>query len=479
MEKKSQFVTAFDQNSTNLTTDYGFTGNDGYDNAKFDAFTDSGYLYLKSQKYWGQRRLWKSIDIPRGETLTTEFEMISTSTGVDTFNVGIRDYEENGYQVNTKLYVGKPTEWTKVKIEIQYNEDGSAVFTTYTKKMDDENAQYVAVSDYENVNVSKDYAFDGMTNIYFYVDGTKGTVTIDNLDIYSWHEYQNGKCVVCGDYKDDTAALAGYSLILREGTIGLNYHMDMSEKVADKSKTEVRFTVNGKTQTMTYDKSKEVGECRVFTCEVAAKQMTDKITAVMYNDGVAGTTYIYSVKEYADRILADSTTYAKEIPLVQAMLNYGTYAQEYFGYHTDKPANGGTYLGNTALSTVTADSLAQYCQSVKTGNDSVKLTSASLVLDGKTALRLYLEVADGMTVEGLQQSQYGCYIETKDILPQNLVNDMTMEVAYGNDKMVEISYNCMAYCYNVLKSDTTKEPLRNVVSALYLYSQSAIAYAGQ
>ena len=184
------FTATFDKNLSDLISDDGFTGNDGYDNAKFDAFTDSGYLYLKSQKYWGQRRLWKSIDIPRGETLTTEFEMISTSTGVDTFNVGIRDYEENGYQVNTKLYVGKPTEWTKVKIEIQYNEDGSAVFTTYTKKMDDENAQYVAVSGYEDVNVAKDYALDEITNVYFYVEGTKGTISIDNIHIYNTYTVQ-------------------------------------------------------------------------------------------------------------------------------------------------------------------------------------------------------------------------------------------------------------------------------------------------
>ena len=268
-------------------------------------------------------------------------------------------------------------------------------------------------------------------------------------------------------------------MILQEGTIGLNFHMDMNSEVADLSKTEMRFTVNGKTQVMSYDEAQTSEGYRVFACEVDAKQMADEIIAVMYNDGVAGSAYTYSVKEYADKVLADSTTYAKEIPLVQAMLNYGTYAQEYFGYNTENPANGGTYLGNTALSTVTADSLASYCESTAAGNESVKLTSASLVLDAKTTLRLYLSVADGVTVEGLKTSKYGSYIEKTDILPQDLTKDVTINVSYGDNETITITYNCMAYCYNVLKSSTTKDALRNVVSALCLYNRSAVAYVGQ
>ncbi len=376
------------------------------------------------------------------------------------------------------LWSGAPTEWTSVKVEFTI-QNGSVTTAAYEKASDANDADYELVSAYQSVSVAQSYIVDELINLNFYseFDGASACY-FDNVDIYTIHAYKNGKCIDCGKYKDDTAAVAGYNLTLQEGTVGLNFHMDMNADVADLSKTEMRFTVNGKTQTMSYDEAKDSGEYKVFTCEVDAKQMTDEIVAVMYNDGVAGTAYTYSVKKYADKILADSTTYAKEIPLVQAMLNYGTYAQEYFGYNTENPANGGTYLGSTALSSVTADSLAGYLANTKTGNDSVKLTSASLVLDAKTALRLYLNVAEGVTVEGLQTSKYGSYIEKADILPQNLTEDVTINVAYGDGQSVEITYNCMSYCYNVLKN-STKDALRNVVSALCLYNQSAAEYVGQ
>lgn len=484
VETESLFSATFDQaywTPSEVVAAYGFTGTNDCGSGRGEdctLVTNGTAMYLTSSNRWGQRSVWKSINVPNEEKITIEFDTIAQATNPD-FRVGMIDVEPNSSKpVDLDLYRVHNTEWTKVKIEIQYDTDGSAVSTAYTKSMSDENAEYVAVEGYTDVAVSKDYAADGVTNIYFFAQPEKSDVAIDNLDIYTNHAYKNGKCTVCGDYKDDIAAVAGYNLTLQEGTVGLNYHMDINSKVADLSKTEMRFTVNGKTQTMSYDKAKTSGDYRVFTCEVDAKQMTDEITAVMYNDGVAGTAYTYSVKEYADKILADSTTYAKEIPLVQAMLNYGTYAQEYFDYNTENPANGGTYLGNTALSTVTADSLESYTQNTKAGNESVKLTSASLVLDAKTALRLYLNVADGVTVEGLKQSKYGSYVEKADILPQDLTKDVTINVSYGDSQNATITYNCMAYCYNVLKN-STNDALKNVVSALCLYSQSATAYAEQ
>ena len=482
-EKKSQFSATFDQiywTSEEVVTGYGFTGtNDcGCGYGDYTLVSNAGVMYLTSSKSGGQISVWKSVSVPNGEMLTIEFEAKpkADATAPD-FAVGMIDETPHqGNILGTNMFRDQSlSQWLKFKIEVVYEADGSAVYTTYTKSMTDVNAEYTAVA---TGTVPKAYAADDATNIYFFTQKSATHVEIDNLDIYTVHAYKNGKCTVCDDYKDDIAAVGGYNLTLQEGTVGLNFHMDMSAKVADLSKTEVRFTVNGKTQTMSYDEAQTSGDYRVFTCEVDAKQMSDEITAVMYNDGVAGTAYTYSVKEYANKILADSTTYAKEIPLVQAMLNYGTYAQEYFDYNTDNLANGGTYLGNTALSTITVDSLATYTQNTVAGNESVKLTYASLVLESKTALRLYLNVADGVTVEGLKQSKYGSYVEKADILPQDLSKDVTINVSYGDSQNATITYNCMAYCYNVLKN-STNDALKNVVSALCLYSQSATAYAEQ
>lgn len=83
----------------------------------------------------------------------------------------------------------------------------------------------------------------------------------------------------------------------------------------------------------------------VFTCEVAAKEMTSDIQAQMIgnNGEKKGTVYTYTVKEYADYILShmsaeESDISKATIQLVKGMLNYGGAAQKYFGYKTDKLA---------------------------------------------------------------------------------------------------------------------------------------------
>lgn len=60
------------------------------------------------------------------------------------------------------------------------------------------------------------------------------------------------------------------------------------------------------------------------------------------SNGLCGKEYKTSVVEYAKTILADSS-YEANYPgingLVKSMLNYGAYAQLYFGYKTDKVEN--------------------------------------------------------------------------------------------------------------------------------------------
>ncbi len=436
---------------------------------------------------WAYHRVVKSVSIEGLTEMSVEFDMISQNGVtvqfglVDLAPAGDNAYnEKNNYKIGDVLWSGAQTEWTRVKVVFSLSKSG-VMTTAYTKNLADAEAQYEEVSGYLSHNVSELYTTGDALNVCLYSEfGGGSSVIFDNFGVYTTHAYKNGKCIDCGKYKDGIAALGGYSLTLAEGTIGLNFYMDMNAELPDASKTEMQFTVNGRTQTMTYAdaKSDDTGNYRIFTCEVYAKQMADEITAVMYNDGASGNTYTYSVKQYADKLLADEAAYAKEIPLVQAMLNYGSYAQEYFRYNTENLANGGTYLGEKALSAVTTDVLAVYAGNITTGNDRVKLISASLVLDAQTSLRLYLSIPHDVTVEGLKQSRYGSYVERKGILPQDLTEDVTESVSYG-EQSVDITYNCMAYCHNVLKSSGATEELKNVVRALYLYSQSAAAYAGK
>ena len=504
-ENKSLFATSFDKNGATLA-------DDGWSEATAWRWYSSGYWEFPGFVYKGIYgdeevlrfsptnsfavcRAVKSIAVENLENLTVEFDIISpdgqgAQFGLGGLNqTGNSGYQQNiSYEIGEVLWAGMPATWTRVKVVFSF-EAGGIKTTAYAKTVADAEAEYEVVSDYSNHLISGTYAAEKVWNMGFYSSLDAGkSVCLDNIDIYVTHSYKNGKCTACGDYRDGIAALAGYSLTLGDGTIGLNFHMDVRNGTDDtetaSSDMEVRFKVDGRDQTVTYEDAPEKDGYRIFTCQVPAKRMADKVTATVYSGNTRGSVYEYSVKEYAEKILADEETYAKEIPLVQAMLNYGSYAQKYFEYHTDDLANGGSYLGTVGLENVTVSTLEPYKSQTALGNDDVKLSAASLVLEARTTLRLYFTIgasvdAETVVCEGESLTKKGAYYyaDVVDILPQNLTEDKRVTISYGDSQSVTVTYNCMTYCYNVLNSSSAKETLKNVVRALYLYGQAAAEYA--
>lgn len=184
--------------------------------------------------------------------------------------------------------------------------------------------------------------------------------------------------------------------------------------------------------------------------------------------------------------------YTKEIPLIKAMLDYGSYAQQYFDYNVENLANGGNHLGDTSINSVTADTLAELydTKTLEKGSDDIALVAASLILESQTRLRFYLDVSNldssRLTVKyinnesekdvvrtGERNGKY--YIEPADILPQDLTKNFTIKISSGETSAI-VTYNCMAYAHSVLLSDQTSQKLKDVVCALYLYSRAASNY---
>ena len=131
--------------------------------------------------------------------------------------------------------------------------------------------------------------------------------------------------------------LAGHSLSLT-GNIGVNFYMELDADVIADTDAYMHFTLpNGKTQDVTIaqatTKTISGKTYYVFQCEVAAKEMTDKITAQMFSGTKTGKKYEYTVKQYADYLFenayeADGTTvknqeYVDAIALIESMVNYG------------------------------------------------------------------------------------------------------------------------------------------------------------
>ena len=356
--------------------------------------------------------------------------------------------------------------------------------------------------------------------VYSYSNTEKNTYG-DHPDVDN-----DGKCDDCGQYIDGIGAkLAGYSLSLT-GNIGVNFYMELSDDVVNDESAYMNFTLpNGTTSKVYVKGTHEDGSTAttdttvkngvtyyVFTCEVAAKEMTSDIKAQMIgNDGEKkGKVYTYTVKEYADYILshtsAEGSNYGSAtVQLVKGMLNYGGAAQKYFGYKTDQLASDGlaltepvfddTNIINFIKDEANKTSIINYSDS-----DKVTFKSAYLSLNSTTDLCVYVQFAEDVTVKEdmfailfgsneISKNQYevtkvnegNCYkITLHGIKASQLQKKYEFEVNLSETEQSVLKYGATSYAYTVMSSACDNidniESLREVVKALYAYGSCAQEY---
>ncbi len=335
----------------------------------------------------------------------------------------------------------------------------------------------------------------------------------------------DGKCDDCGQYIDGIGAkLAGYSLSLT-GNIGVNFYMELSNDVVNDESAYMNFTLpNGTTSKVYVSGTHEDGSTAttdttvkngvtyyVFTCEVAAKEMTSDIKAQMIgnNGEKKGTVYTYTVKEYADYILShmsaeESDISKATIQLVKGMLNYGGAAQKYFGYKTDKLASDGlTLTGAVFNDTSIINNITNKANkaSVTCANAKVTFKSAYLSLNSTTDLCVFVQFADDVTVkedmfaiwcntDQISKDQYevtkfneeNCYkITLHGVKASQLNEKYAFYVELSDTEYAELAYyGTNSYAYTVMSSACDNinniESLREVVKALYAYGVCAEEY---
>ena len=334
----------------------------------------------------------------------------------------------------------------------------------------------------------------------------------------------DGKCDDCGQYIDGIGAkLAGYSLSLT-GNIGVNFYMELSDDVVNDESVYMNFTLpNGTTSKVYVNGNHEDGSTAttdttvkngvtyyVFTCEVAAKEMTSDIQAQMIgnNGEKKGTVHTYTVKEYADYILShmsaeESDISKATIQLVKGMLNYGGAAQKYFGYKTDKLASDGlTLTGAVFNDTSIINIITNDANKASVTYDNAKVTfkSAYLSLNSTTDLCVSVQFADDVTVkedmfaiwcntDQISKDQYevtkvneeNCYkITLHGVKASQLNEKYAFYVELSDTEYAELAYGTNSYAYTVMSSACDNinniESLREVVKALYAYGSCAQEY---
>ena len=336
----------------------------------------------------------------------------------------------------------------------------------------------------------------------------------------------DGKCDDCGQYIDGIGAkLAGYSLSLT-GNIGVNFYMELSNDIVNDESAYMNFILpNGTTSKVYVSGTHEDGSTAttdttvkngvtyyVFTCEVAAKEMTSDIKAQMIgnNGEKKGTVHTYTVKEYADYILShmsaeESDISKATIQLVKGMLNYGGAAQKYFGYKTDKLASDGLTLTepvfeDTSIISSIKDEANKAVITNYSDPDKITFKSAYLSLNSTTDLCVSVQFAEDVTVQEdmfailldsteISKDQYkitkvneeNCYkITLHGIKASQLQKQYEFEVALPDTGPAVLEYGATSYAYTVMSSACDNinniESLREVVKALYAYGSCAQGY---
>ena len=296
------------------------------------------------------------------------------------------------------------------------------------------------------------------------------------------------------EYASESPAVSlyGRSLTLKDN-IDVNYYMEMSDSVFEHD-AYLEFKIAGQTYKLNASDAAEVNEngktLYKFSCPVNAAQMSDTIETRIVIDNKTEEEYSYSVKEYATELLSKSNEYPTEtIKLVKALLNYGTAAQNFFKYNTDKPANAG--LSDTDKAVAAAD-FEEYKAVIKTDSangqsNGLTYYGSSLICKSEMTVRHYFMVNEGCDINNYKFSYVNAYgnevsltpkkasdgvycVDINGIMARNLNSNYACKVTEKNKACIlELDYGPFSYSQKVINSGNSSAELKNLVNALYWY----------
>lgn len=257
-----------------------------------------------------------------------------------------------------------------------------------------------------------------------------------------YHEYENGTCIYCGaESAGTTAKIEGLSASVG-GNISLNVFISFEGSTDNVS---VNFTLpNGAKKNISVnDAVKQADGKYVFSVDIAAQYISGNVHGEVVQGNTVLNEFDSSVEEYAKKV-AIQPEYTE---FIDAMVDYGTYAQSYFNNGSADPKQ------------YTESDFQKFADAItpSSGIKDTDYVGSSLLLKSNTVLRHYFsEYKPGRTEKD------GLYYIEQSFGPG----------AY-DQKIEGFDYNIYDYIYLVL-SDPNEDPaLRKLCASLYEYGQAA------
>ena len=293
--------------------------------------------------------------------------------------------------------------------------------------------------------------------------------------------------------------IVGHSITLN-GSIGVNFYLDLTDEEAQTATVDFGWTVEGKEKTASsaFVKDDQTGYY-VVSCPIAVAEMTYDVTATLT---VGGETYTdtYSAVQYADVILTDASFKTKFIAekgedkfdqlvlLVKSMLDYGAKAQTQFHRNEEDLADAKlTNDDDTSLyyydpDAVDAGAISTGASDMTNGlPEGLVYKGTTIVYLTETSMRHYYQgdlddaavTFDGKQVSPVQKGD-GFYFELENIAAADLDTLYTLTI-----NVTAYQYSVLDYVKACLLSDKTSDNMKALAAATYRYNQAANAYFGR
>ena len=281
--------------------------------------------------------------------------------------------------------------------------------------------------------------------------------------------------------------------LLLTGQVGVQFFLELpaGKTSADYAGSYVTFSGQGINSSTHYDIPDSTAvingvdtEKYLFTVNITSIQMADKITPTFhYTENGQEKTVVgaaYSAEDYIKWAVADDNVTGKNLDIVNALADYGHYAQIYLSQQngwvigTDH-AEMKTYTTNSYNYNYVyfqVNNSAIYCST----GDPVASVNYRLYFDDTLSLCVALTPENGKTIDEVNvenavitptKSGDQYLIMIPDISATQLSDRYHMSVG---DTQVQVS--AMSYVYGILNSETSSSAAKDLVCALYYYGKA-------
>ena len=314
------------------------------------------------------------------------------------------------------------------------------------------------------------------------IDGVKYNWNVGEINTGSITE----DVVIEGEYAFGDK-LDAMNVAVAENVIAKFYYTISDElKAVEGAKMTVAFDGKAVEEIALADWTAEQDGRYMYEYKLAAAEMTKKITMQFVAGGVEGWEYSLSVRDYADGMLAKENTTDAQKDMINAMLNYGAYAQQFFSEDevaVENLANNGI-VNN--VENVTDETLTALKANALTGEvEGLIVSGYEVYLDYTTKVRVFFSKAgenqkaideytftvNGNSAQALKIGDNKYYVEV-EVAAAELDETLTFTVSYG-EQTLTLTTSVLSYAGYAVNTENVE--LKNLLKALYLYNQAANA----